>query len=528
MFEVTLVIHSEGETTEVTLDGGLTIGRGDDAELVINDSGLSRVHASIYRDMEAVWIVDENSTNGTQVNGQEVLPEGLTLGHGDEITLGDATTIIVEMRQTPAFVTPAPAPPRAKIRIKEEHLAEIPNTDTASGAQAWWSSPIFIATLSGFVVLTFLTLIVLGVYILRRDDSTGAEQSSWGQPTPVVNLPPTPQPTAVEFEDVSEQIPVTEAVNDSTVTNEQVRQALMQIGQDRGEPMGGEARTEIPPELLHYPDRRRFLAIQTAAAQAARVELPRDYLELARMVREGQFVELQPLGENYVLYGVGGGVNDEPFTFYDRESGEGIPLYRTPEEFQAGLNSMTGSEERRTAIVNFYREERNRNMIHAEFERFANLVRDLGGRAYNLEDAAARRDLKKFLLRHVRQPVRAMIEEIGRAYRSRFQRYLPVTSIIRTIQYQRELSLRNVNAARNAVPPHTTGYAFDISYRYMTAAEQNFLMAEIARLERAGRLEALRENNNSYHIFVFADGRPPPERLIRVGAGGGSSDGGDN
>ncbi len=514
MSEVTLLIQSEGQALEVPLDNdSLTIGRGDDAGLVIDDNGLSRIHASIHADAEAVWIVDENSTNGTAVNGSEVSPDGTILSDGDEVALGDKTTIIVRISHN---VSP-PAPlSNAKVKIKDEHQF-VAHRRSDARANEWWSSRIFIATLSGVVVTTFAAFILIGIYILRNRNQ--AAQTSV-QPTPGVNLPPTPLPSVVEFEDVSEQLPATAPVDDPSVTNEAVRQALMGVGSDRGEPVGHEATIEIPPELLHYPDRRRFLAIQTAAAQAERLRIPRDYLELAAMVRENQFVELPQIGENYVLYGVGGGINDEPFTFHDRTSGESIPLYRTPDELQAGLEAMTdGRDERRIAIAEFYREERNRQLIHTEFDRFARLVAAFNGRAYDLGDAAARRDLKQHLLRYIRPPVRTVIEEIARLYRSRFNRHLPVTSVVRTEQYQRELSQRNANAARNAVPPHTTGFAFDISYRYMNAAEQKFLMTEIARLERAGRIEALRENNNCFHIFVFANGRPPTEALIRRSTG---------
>lgn len=517
MFEVTLLIQSEGETVEVPLDGqSLTIGRDDSAELVINDSGLSRLHASIHSDAEAVWIVDENSTNGTRVNGREVPPDGLTLGDGDEISLGDSTIIIVEIHRAAPHTAPHSVPTaHSKIRIKDAHKPTLNVRQTNDGQ--WWSSPVFIATLSGIVVVTFISLVIIGLYIFRNRERSAQISNA---ATPIVNLPATPQPSPVEFEDVSEQLPVNIPVNDPTVTNEALRQALMRVGSDRGEPVGHEATVEVPAELLHYPDRRRFLAIQTAAAQAGRLQIPRDFTELARMVRAGEFVELPQIGDNYVLYGVGGGVGDEPFTFYDRTSGESIPLYRTPDELEAGLNAMTDGDERRMAIAEFYREERNRQLLHSEFENFARFAADFNGRAYNLDDAMARRELKQRLLRYVRPAMRPVIEELARAYKNRFDRHLPITSIIRTEQYQRELSQRNVNAARNAVPPHTTGLAFDISYRYMTAAEQNFLMAEIARLERAGRVEALRENNNCYHIFVFSAGRPPTEALIRRSTSG--------
>jgi hypothetical protein len=65
------------------------------------------------------------------------------------------------------------------------------------------------------------------------------------------------------------------------------------------------------------------------------------------------------------------------------------------------------------------------------------------------------------------------------------------------------------------VPPHTTGLAFDIYTFYMTGEEQQFLMNEIARLEREGQVEALRENRDHIHVFAFADMKPPGEELIR-------------
>jgi hypothetical protein len=63
-------------------------------------------------------------------------------------------------------------------------------------------------------------------------------------------------------------------------------------------------------------------------------------------------------------------------------------------------------------------------------------------------------------------------------------------------------------------PPHSTGLAFDIDYRYMSAAEQAFVMGELARLKNAGRIEAIRERNANYHVFAFMDGTRPSDELI--------------
>jgi hypothetical protein len=104
--------------------------------------------------------------------------------------------------------------------------------------------------------------------------------------------------------------------------------------------------------------------------------------------------------------------------------------------------------------------------------------------------------------------------EIARHYHAQFGRPLPVTSLIRTERYQQRLGEVNANATQIATPPHTTGLAFDVYDRYMTAAEQNELMRFVAQLEDEGRVEALRETRDHLHIFAFADGRRPAEALI--------------
>jgi hypothetical protein len=89
-----------------------------------------------------------------------------------------------------------------------------------------------------------------------------------------------------------------------------------------------------------------------------------------------------------------------------------------------------------------------------------------------------------------------------------------VTSLVRDEAYQRHLGRTNPNATTIDQPPHATGLAFDVHYGHMTAAEQAFLMEELARLESEGRVEALRENRNHFHVFVFPDGQRPSEKLI--------------
>jgi pSer/pThr/pTyr-binding forkhead associated (FHA) protein len=93
--EVTLIIHTVEGAREVPLTGArLTLGRTDAADVIIDDSSLSRVHASINREDDRIWIVDEGSTNGTSVNNEPVPPSGSALKDADEIYIGNTTIVI--------------------------------------------------------------------------------------------------------------------------------------------------------------------------------------------------------------------------------------------------------------------------------------------------------------------------------------------------------------------------------------------------------------------------------------------------
>ena len=62
-----------------------TIGRGADCDIVIDNSGVSELHARIRRIGKAVVVEDAASTNGVYVNGQRVSSH--YLNYGDDISL---------------------------------------------------------------------------------------------------------------------------------------------------------------------------------------------------------------------------------------------------------------------------------------------------------------------------------------------------------------------------------------------------------------------------------------------------------
>lgn len=80
------VLEVDGRT--VPLDRSvLTIGRLPDRHLVLDDAGVSRVHAEIRRLGTSFRLVDAGSANGTVVNGTRVVDH--LLDDGDVIRMGD-------------------------------------------------------------------------------------------------------------------------------------------------------------------------------------------------------------------------------------------------------------------------------------------------------------------------------------------------------------------------------------------------------------------------------------------------------
>lgn len=96
--EVILTYPTPEGSREIVIEGDrMSFGRGSEADFRFEDDGLSRLNATIYRDGERVWIVDENSTNGTFVNGSQVQGSGTPLKNGDAIKIGHYTNLNVRI-----------------------------------------------------------------------------------------------------------------------------------------------------------------------------------------------------------------------------------------------------------------------------------------------------------------------------------------------------------------------------------------------------------------------------------------------
>jgi hypothetical protein len=171
-------------------------------------------------------------------------------------------------------------------------------------------------------------------------------------------------------------------------------------------------------------------------------------------------------------------------------------------------------EQRRQRVAVFYNDYDKRRLLITEYHVLADKAADFDGRHYDLRTPAGRAQFKARLLSFIRPEAREVILEIAQHYHDQFGRPLPITSLVRTERYQQKLGEVNANATQIAIPPHTSGLAFDVYDRYMSAGEQNELMRYVAELKDAGRVEALRENRDHIHIYAFADGRRPAEALI--------------
>jgi hypothetical protein len=180
---------------------------------------------------------------------------------------------------------------------------------------------------------------------------------------------------------------------------------------------------------------------------------------------------------------------------------------------------LKAARESRELLDDYYGQDEKRHQLLLQYEVLASLAKNFSGRSYDISDPASRQQMKVRMLSFLRPEALKVLEEIAFSYHQKFDRPLPVTSLVRPDEYQHLLSKVNPNATLIDTPPHSTGLAFDINYRYMTAEEQAYVMDYLAGLEDAGRIEVLRENRDHYHVFAFIDGAKPSEALISESLG---------
>ena len=324
--------------------------------------------------------------------------------------------------------------------------------------------------------------------------------------------------------------------------------------EDRGEPMGAGAAVTVPPQLKHYSDPHWFLATQIAEVRKLNLTTCQDFVDLARLQAQREIVSVPAATETYILLGVGAKADGSAFrrflddhsvglydvtqlnTEYTRIANATADTQKSIADLQSQLRNLKSRDpgkradlqkqlsarnqklaslrEEKAQLDGGYGNAQTRAQLQADYQELQTLAKDFRGRSYDLNEETDRQVLKINLLSSLRPPALKVLEQIARAYHGNFNRPLPVSSLIRPEEYQHVLHRTNRNAVIIDTPPHSTGLAFDIDYRYMSAAEQTFLMSELARMKDEGTIEVLRERNANYHVFVFFDGQRPSDDLI--------------
>jgi len=89
----------ERERVTLTIDGHehpvderrVVLGRSRECDIQVNDANVSRRHAEVRQEGAGYWVVDLESTNGTELNGERV--ERAKLSDGDRITIGGTDVV---------------------------------------------------------------------------------------------------------------------------------------------------------------------------------------------------------------------------------------------------------------------------------------------------------------------------------------------------------------------------------------------------------------------------------------------------
>jgi hypothetical protein len=503
MKKVTLHILSAYDKRSVEVGDELSLGRTDASDVVLEDTGLSRKNTTIFRDGDAILIADENSTNGTFLNGRKLSGPPAELHDGDEIKIGSQTTITVEVEGEYSL-------PRFDQQSVEAGAGPVQNakTDEASPrlprppATGESNRPPMILIVAGLMTLGIIVLGLVAFLIFGLTSKPPAGNGT--KPTPIISktsrIPVRViDPLGGEDEDdlddliasweTAEQEINAGSVSDINVGADaeekdlNVTAALLADRQKKAlEPRNGEtgirpAGLDVPKEL--FGDGVIKQKAKLTEMKSTGYHQPLDFAELAEKRLKHDLIEMPMATQSFYL-DVGGSASDGPFQSFTFQDGDadipaGSPKYQT----------------------------------------LSQLAANFAGQKYDLNNAADRKQMRIRLLRMFNPRAKPILQEVADAYFKKFGRPLRVTSLTRSIDYQISLNATNANSFKvrgeGSLPPHTSGCAFDLARKHMTAEEQNFVMQKLAEMEHANKLDALIEYgvNACFHIFIYFDGNPP-------------------
>jgi pSer/pThr/pTyr-binding forkhead associated (FHA) protein len=502
MQKVTLRIENPFESKTATLDEELSIGRTDLSSVVLSDGGLSRKNTTFFRDGEHILVVDENSLNGTFLNGQKISGPPVRVFDGDTVTIGSETTIRVEIGERASVVDRPSAinsqPPAVKDSSSNKQVPVSQNPKSkVQNQKSGNRPPMLLLVAAGSTVL----ILFLGIVALRGASSI-EETGNNGKPTPgIVKSQVIPvrviDPLGGEDpEDISDIIAGWEieekeldvaTVQDVKVTETNVSadeselnvtaafladrkaKALERRSKETGIRPAG---LVVPKELFGDGVIKQKIKLQEMTKKSPPYQQPMDFSDLAAKRLNGELLEM-PMATNSFYLEVGGSAQDSPFTAFSFQT-DNTPI-------------LQGSPKHKP---------------------LADLAQKYG---ISLDNAPDRKQIRMRLLRMFNPNAKPVLRELADAYFQKFGRPLRVTSLTRSMDYQILLNATNANSFKvrgaGSLPPHTSGCAFDLARKHMDVEEQNFVMAKLAEMERDRKLDALIEYgvNACFHVFIYYD-----------------------
>ncbi len=504
MLEVNLSIETPQGKQYAALSEKLSVGRTNQSDLALPDGSLSRLHATFERHgSDEIWVYDENSMNGTFVNGEQISANGVRLNNGDEVFLGSNTRILVEVRSPKSQVqssdskvsSHAPKTTAPKPKSRKPKSQQLPTALIAAGG----------------LTLGILLLSIIGILVARSLDNRGSPQNTkTPQPQssdiPIAIVDPL-KGDPDDLDDIFEAFEVQEDMKAENIDDvkstekeaadpntpndpggsislnvtrsfweEEKAKALAPRSGPTGETPPG---LSVPTEIVNTDRAAKQVKKLGELISVLHYQQPMDFGDLAQKRLNKELIEL-PMATTSFYLEVGSSASEDEFTAFDFDNGN-TPI-------------PSGS---------------------AKLQALQKLAANFSGQVYDLSKGSDRKQMRIRLLRMFNPRALPILKELGDAYLKKFNRPLRVTSLTRSMDYQIALNKVNPNSFKvrgaGSLPPHTSGCAFDLGRKHMSAEEQNFVMAKLAEMENRGILDALIEYhaNACFHTFIYPDGKPP-------------------
>ncbi len=133
---------------------GLTLGRLPTNEVCLDNSSVSREHAKVEERTDGFWLIDLNSSNGIQGNGQK--QKEVPLRPGDLVTVGSVVLDVV-----------GELVPRASVEKERSQIkAELRQRSRSSGFGDLNQQPMFLRLLIYLAAVGVMAGVIFGVRLL--------------------------------------------------------------------------------------------------------------------------------------------------------------------------------------------------------------------------------------------------------------------------------------------------------------------------------------------------------------------------